>query len=149
MAPSAVRLADCSVRGALESHALLTPEGDDGVQGGASALQPPIGEDAGRTAIYFCAERKGKKIRVKFLHFPFIFLFTFAVRLLSRPLLVPLAPPDGVADEHVAVVALVRDERVVTDGGVDGATVQRVVRHVALDSFIRHRKGRGDTCGCL
>ena len=58
---------------------------------------------------------------------------TFAMRLRARPLLVPLAPPDAVPDQHVAVVALVGDQGVVAHGGVDGATVQGVARDLALD----------------
>ena len=58
MAPSAVGLTDGSVGRALEGHALLAPEGDDGVQGRARPLEPTVGQDAGRSAVDFWKEKK-------------------------------------------------------------------------------------------
>ena len=58
---------------------------------------------------------------------------TLAVRLVPRPLFVSLAPSDAVPDEHVAVVAFVGDERVVRDGSIDRAPVQRVAGNLTLD----------------
>ena len=40
---------------------------------------------------------------------------TFAGRLGARPHLVPLAAPHGIADQHITIVALVGNERVVRD----------------------------------
>ena len=57
MAPSAVGLTDGSVGRALEGHALLAPEGDDGVQGRARPLEPTVGQDAGRSAVDFWKEK--------------------------------------------------------------------------------------------
>ena len=136
MTPPAVRLADCPVGRPLERHALLAAEGDDGVQGGAGALQPPVGEDSRRAAVDLWSKTGVNRPVIGTLSGPFRFLPTFAMGLFSRPLFVPLAPPNGVADEHVAVVALVGDERVVADGRVHRSAVERVARHVALDSWI-------------
>lgn len=60
-------------------------------------------------------------------------LHTFTMRLSSGPLLVPLAPPDAVANQHVAVGALVRDQGVVGHRSVDGASVFRIFRDFALN----------------
>ena len=57
------------------------------------------------------------------------------MRLRSGPLLVLLAPPHAVSDQHVSVVALVGDERVVRHGRVDSATVQGVARKLTLDGY--------------
>ena len=51
------------------------------------------------------------------------FSLTFAGGLGPRPQFVPLAPPDGVPDQHVAVVALVGDEGVEGDRVVDDSPV--------------------------
>ena len=65
------------------------------------------------------------------------FSLTFAGGLGPRPQFVPLAPPDGVPDQHVAVVALVGDEGVVGHRVVDGAAVEGVLRSLALDGCNR------------
>ena len=57
MAPPAVRLTDGPVAGALKRHALLTAEADHGVERGAGALQPAVGQDAGGAAVDFWKKR--------------------------------------------------------------------------------------------
>ena len=63
------------------------------------------------------------------------------MRLCSRPLLVPLAASHTVSDQHVAVVALVGDQRVVAHGRVHCTAIQRIAGHLALDSC-REAKNR-------
>ena len=60
---------------------------------------------------------------------------TFAGGLGTRPHFVTLTSPHRISNEHVAVVALIGDERVVRDRVVDGATVQRICRSLALDGY--------------
>ena len=57
---------------------------------------------------------------------------TFAGRLRARPHLVSLAPPYGIADQHITIVALVGNERVVRDRVVNSASVERVLRPFTL-----------------
>ncbi len=52
----------------------------------------------------------------------------------KRPILTDL-----IADDHVSVVALVRDEGVVGHGRVHGSTVLRIVRRSALNCFSKNK----------
>ena len=60
-------------------------------------------------------------------------VLTFAAWLCPCPLLVPLATSDAVSDEHVAIGALVRYQRIVRGGSIHSPAVVRVFRNFALD----------------
>ena len=65
---------------------------------------------------------------------------TFAVWFSSGPLFVSLAPSDAVTDEHVAVGALVRYQRVVRRRSVNCPPILRVLRDLALDGWKKDNK---------
>lgn len=112
MTPTTVRLADCSIRRPRESHTLLTSECDDGVQRRSASFEPTIGQDARRAAVDFSANW-----------------------LKPGPDFVSLAPPHRLPDDHVPVVALVADQRVVGDAVVHDPAEGRVDRDRTRNRF--------------
>lgn len=69
---------------------------------------------------------------------------TLTGRLVPGPAPVRAAAPGGVADQRVAVVALVRHDRIVGLAGEDGPAVGRVLRGGALN-FCNHSTAQPQT----
>lgn len=112
MTPTPVCLADCAVRRTRESHSLLTSECDDRMQSRSASFKPTIWQDAGRAAVDFSTNG-----------------------LQPGPDLVSLAPPNRLPDDHVPVVALVADQRVVGDTVVHDPAKGRIDRNRTRNRF--------------
>ena len=104
----------------FECHALDAPIRHHGMQGRSRALKPPIGQEP-RTAT----------------------VDLLALWLLPTPLLVLPTGPGGIAHNHVAILALIADDRLVGDCGEHGLAIGGGVWDLALDRNASGQLGWG------